>query len=314
MLSNASLIVGSNLKVQLDTLIRTLITAGFSVSSAQRLPQHIEIKCWKGDAFGLSISYLFVLTDEEEFPQNLIDLVRQSYATQGKSIVFIAQNPGENWLGWDEVLEIMGGAVPSWRALSEDYANSLLTTATNKLPEGVEGEAWQLFEYAVADGLEYVLGHKVRKFGGTRRGQRVSDMIAQTSDDTLLVIDAKASQEPYGITMSELRPLIEYVQTQVKRQKGSIEVRSAVIVAKAFKQTTDTLIEVSQEFLSTTGVPLCCLTTEVLIEMVQHISKNPKLKNSIIWRKIFCRAGIVQIQTLKEEIKAASDQQVKRDL
>jgi hypothetical protein len=43
--------------------------------------------------------------------------------------------------------------------------------------------------------FEFVFGRRVRRMGGRRRGQAVSDLIAQTVSG-LLVIDAKASGAP----------------------------------------------------------------------------------------------------------------------
>jgi hypothetical protein len=305
--------MGSSLKVKLDVLVRTLITAGFSVNNAKRYPTHIEIESSRSDAFGIQVPYVFALTDEDKFPASLKTHILENHSPHGILIVFIAQEPDKECLGWQDILDILGGAVPTWRALGPDYSDYLLITGKNQLPEGALGEAWQLFESAVADGLEYLLGHRVRQLGGKRRGQRVSDMVAQSSDETLMVIDAKASQSSYSVRMSDLRPLIEYVATQKQRQKGNIEVRSAIIVANEFQQCNEELIEVCAEFLSVTGVPLCCLTTLTLLEMIDLISKYPKVKNAVIWRKVFCKVGLAQSKTLKEEILAVLDQQVRKD-
>lgn len=298
--------------VQTDVLVRTLITAGFTVTNARRQPMHLEIECERKDSFGMTVPYLITLTDADAPSDAHLASASEIARTDGKVFVPIARYRGDKWLSIDDAMETMGGAVPTWRALGSEYAQWLVTTGKNKLPTGESGEPWQLFELAVADGLEFLFGHRVRRMGGARRGQRVSDLIAQTSDETLLVVDAKASKNQFSVTMAELRPLVEYVKTQKARQQGQVGVTAAVLVAVAFEQTEEALVEVSSQFSAETGVTLSCLLVDTLTQMVEKISSRPVLRNAIIWRRIFSRPGIVKLNSFLSELNAAADQRMPR--
>lgn len=293
-------------------LSRTLIAAGFSITSGRRQPRQIEVECERTDVLGATVRYLISLTDADQPPADEVEHIHEAARQDGRVLVMIARFGGDSWLGWNDFLDALGGAVPTWRALGADYRGILSATSKNQLPEGVSAEAWRLFEHAVADGFEFVLGRRVRRMGGVKPGQRVSDMITQTPDERVLVIDAKASGEPYGVTMADLRPLIEYVQVQKRRQQGHAQVGAAVLVANAFQQDEDRLKDRSNEFLSETGVPLACLQVAVLLEMVEHLSNRPQLRNSIRWARLFCKCGLVLAREFQEEAASAEEQRMPR--
>jgi hypothetical protein len=80
---------------------------------------------------------------------------------EGRSLVMVGATATQLQLGWADFLDALGGGVPSCRALAPEYESNLLTTGSNKLPDGVTGEAWRLFEDLVADGFELVFGRVV---------------------------------------------------------------------------------------------------------------------------------------------------------
>ena len=133
-----------------------------------------------------------------------------------------------NQLGWTEFLEVMGGAVPSWKALTDEYLEHLQKASKNEIPSGLTGEAWWIFESLVADGLEFCFGRRVNRLGGQRRGQRVSDMVAPLPDFSVVVVDAKASGPGFDANAGSLRALAEYVNKQKQRQQGGGDVVAAL--------------------------------------------------------------------------------------
>ena len=178
------------------------------------------------------------------------------------------------------------------------------TTGSNKLPDGVTGEAWRLFEDLVADGFELVFGRKVRRMGARKRGQRVSDMISQIPDGAVLVVDAKATAGSFSASISELRPLIEYTRMQRLRQRGHNEVFAAVLVAPAFEQDATALSAVSKQFLAETGVPVAFLQAATLGQMVTSLSKRPDLRTAVHWRSLFS-GGLIDLRDFQSELKRA---------
>jgi hypothetical protein len=285
-------------------LVRTLITTGFVVTRATRQPTHIEIYCERMDIFGCVVPYFVALLETSS--ADLISQVRTIAQQDGRVFLPIAQDNTNGCVPWLAALAAMGGEVPSWRALGAEYKDWLKTTGANELPAGASGEAWQLFEIAVADGLEYLLGRRVLKLGGIARGQRVSDLIARSSDGAVIVVDAKASKNPYGVTMSALRPLIEYVETQRVRQQGLDEVSAALLVANSFEQPPSDLANVGADFLAAARVPLACLQTSTLLKMIELMSISPTSRNKVIWRRVFCRPGLIDEAILAAEVKAAN--------
>lgn len=165
----------------LQTAIRTLLLSGFRIENNERQPTHTEIYC-SAPILGTSVPLMIVLTDEDQLPSDIWPQVRLAAERCNRTLVAIANLPGAGQLGWADFLESFGGAVPSWRALDDSYLSKLEVAAKNSNPEGFDGEAWRLFESLVADGLEFCLGRLVRRLGAAKRGEKVSDMIAQIQE------------------------------------------------------------------------------------------------------------------------------------
>jgi hypothetical protein len=222
---------------------RTLLLAGYAIENSRRQPTHIEILCHKTSVLASDVRYLVAITEADSFTEHTVQELRSIAGREGRSLVLVGAAATELQLGWVDFLDALGGAVPSWRALTPEYTDNLLTTASNRLPDSVTGEAWRLFEDLVGDGFELVFGRKVRRMGARKRGQRVSDMITQLPDGAILVVDAKATAGLFSASISELRPLIEYTRMQRLRQRGHNEVFAAVLVAPAFEQDASRMLK-----------------------------------------------------------------------
>jgi len=291
---------------------RTLITAGFSITNSRRQPTHIEFDCQRPDMFGQAVRYLIVICERDNPPEGDLPNIERAAKQSGRSLVVVCRSGGLTWLSWQEFLQSLGGAVPSWRALGPDYVQVLMESAANKVPAGLSGEAWQIFEDAVADGFEFILGNRVNRLGGRKRGRRVSDMVTLTPDDRVLVLDAKASSAAYNVTWGEIRPLIEYTKGQIARQRGHSDVHGAVLVAKDFSQTQEALRKCSGDFLSDVTVPLAFLKAEALARLVSTFAQEPKLRTSVNWARICCRGGLILQQDVAAELKAAREERYAR--
>lgn len=283
---------------------RTLLLAGYAIENSRRQPTHIEILCHKTSSLASDVRYLVAITEADSFTEPTVQELRRIAGREGRSLVLVGAIATEVQLGWVDFLDALGGAVPSWRALAPDYEKDLLTTANNKLPVGLTGEAWRLFEDLVGDGLELVFGKKVRRMGARKRGQRVSDMITQIPDSAVLVVDAKATAGKFSASISELRPLIEYTRMQRLRQRGHNEVFAAVLVAPAFEQNAEGLLGVSKQFVAETAVPVAFLQAELLRQMVKSLSHRPDLRVAVHWRALFS-GGLVEAGDFQSELRRA---------
>jgi hypothetical protein len=297
--------------LQIDELVqaanRTLRAAGYEVNEFQRTLNNAEFRCAINSRLGASLSFLFAFTSAETFsPEKLAELAHVS-ESQHLALVAVSLYGGDGQVSWANFLRAMGGEVPSWRALQPNYREALITAARDTLPNGETGEAWVLFEELVADGLEFVLGRRVRRFGGKRRGQKVSDMIAQLPNFKLLVVDAKASGSAFNAGWPQLRALNEYVKKQQIRQNGTNEVLAALIVSSAFKQVESGLRMRAEEFLAEARVPLCFTTADTLASMVECFRESPQLRNSLRWYSLFT-GGLIEKARVDRAVKEAVDE------
>jgi hypothetical protein len=252
---------------------------------------------------GASVPLIIVLTDEDQLPPDIWPQVQLAARRSNRTLVAIANLPGTGQLGWVDFLESFGGAVPSWRALDDSYLSRLEIAAKNANPEGFDGEAWRLFESLVADGLEFCFGRLVRRLGAAKRGQKVSDMVAQIPDGSVLVLDAKATSTSFNAAISELRALAEYTESERNRQRGFAEVFGAVVVSKAFAQNEASLLQISREFMSQAGVPAAFLEVSTLAHFVTCFKNQPNLRTGLKWRLLFA-GGLLTTAMFDKEVEA----------
>lgn len=249
--------------------------------------------------------------DNDGFTSEQIEDIKRIATADCRAIVLVGSSSSEFNMGWQDFLDSMGGAIPSWRALGSVFGQHLRTASRNKLPESFEGEAWQLFEDLVADGLEFIFGRRVSRLGGRKRGRLVSDMLAQFPDSRLIVVDAKASGEGFDATWPNLRALAEYVERQKQRQKGHNEVFGAVVVSSDYQQSSEMLNQVSKKFLAETLVALAFLTSDVLADVIELVRNDLIYRNAMQWRLAFS-GGPVQLKAIKEELNKAKVERYKR--
>jgi hypothetical protein len=298
-------------KPLLPTAIRTLLASGFKITGADHYPRYAEISCERSDLLGATVPYRIAITDMEAFSAAEVDDIHRSAKVEGRVTVLVSASASDVSIGWADFLAAQGGAVPHWRALADTYEEALLTAATNQLPPQTAGEAWQVFELLVADGLEFIFARLVHRLGGQKRGERVGDILAMTPDARLIVVDAKAARSPFDATWGELRPLVEYVQRQRARQQGQPGVAGGLLVSSAFRQPPTALASLAADFLAHTSLPLSFIDSAFLAEVVQQFRRRPELRSAIRWSHIL-RPGYVALSDFEREFKAAANERVTR--
>ncbi len=133
--------------------MRTLTAAGFTVTDFRRLPTHGEFICERQDAFGINIPYLIAMWDDASPDEKELAYVARIAQSEGRLFLPVATF-GTQCLGWQDFLDVLGGAVPQWRALSDEYPEILRTSSRNQTPPQVVGEGWRLFEDALRLGTK----------------------------------------------------------------------------------------------------------------------------------------------------------------
>lgn len=291
--------------------VRTLLASGYTIVESHRQPRHIEIHCQRDDLLSATINYLIAITDSDGFTENEVEDIRRTATSQCLVPVLVARVSNHDWISWQDFTEALGGAVPSWQALSETYSDVLIATSQNTLPYGEQGEAWLMFEDLVASGLEFVFGRRVRRLGGRKRGKAVSDLQAQTPHGNVLVVDAKASLNGFDVTWSALRPLVEYVKKQQQRQQGQLELLGALMVSSSFQQDDSRLQELGRQFYGETRVTISFLNAETLSQIIWLIRDNIDIRNAIRWHTVIV-GGNLLLKTVFDEIKAARVERLAR--
>ena len=294
------------------TFTRTLLASGYVITNAARQPRHIEIHCERRTAIGAQVRFLVAITDQAGFAPTELQDLRDAAKRQTRSLALVASESAPDHLSHQEFLDALGGPIPSWRALSADYTQLLKTAAANQLPNGLSGEAWQVFEDLAADGFEFVFGRRVRRMGGRKRGLAVSDMLAMLPDAALLVMDAKAAAAGFDVNTDTLRALGEYVRLQQQRQRGYNEVFAAVLVSSTFRQQRVRLNDLSKTFYADWGVPLSMMPAEVLAQVIERVIVHPGIRNAVRWRQVFA-GGAVEWSAAEAEIRRATQERYGSD-
>ena len=286
---------------------RTSLAAGYVVSGSHRQPSHIEFRCERVTRLGPVVQLLIAITDQAAFSSDEADDVTRSASNQNRLAVLVSASGGQGQLSWSEFMDVLGGAVPSWKALTDEYRSHLRKASRNELPSGLSGEAWWLFESLVADGLEFCFGRRVNRLGGQKRGKRVSDMVAPLPDFDVVVVDAKASGSGFDANAVTLRALVEYVNKQMQRQEGGGDVVAALVVSSAFAQDATGLAATAREFLGETRIPLCFMTADTLWFMVRELRDRPDIRNCIRWKTLLA-GGLINDREIESEIRAVAQE------
>ena len=126
----------------------------------------------------------------------------------------------------------------------------------------------------------------------------------------LLLIDAKASQEPFDVGTDTLRSLQEYTQRQLRRQTGDLDLNATLLVANEFRQDEARLSAIGNDFLGAARIPLAFLRTASLVTMVDSLRENLSLRNKIRWQQLFCRVGMISAAHFLAELAAAKREHV----
>ncbi len=290
--------------------VRTLVAAGYSITGAHRQPTHIEIESERLTALGGTVNYLIAVTDNATFPVEAVPAVLQAADRERRAAVFVSEHGCDRSFSWDEFLSLLGGAVPTWIALSDGYSGQCLAASRDEVPPGLGGEAWRIFEELAADGLEFVFGRRVRRLGGRRRGSPVSDLQAQLPDRGLVVVDAKASRSGFAAEWGQLRPLGEYIERQRIRQRGApYDVVGSLVVSSAFSREDTSLMRLSAQFNAAFGCPVAFLEAAVMCGIVDRLKENVIYRGAINWRGVLA-GGRVALSDFEKELQAVHAERI----
>lgn len=286
----------------LEIAIRTLTFGGFLLKGANRNPGYASIYMDRFDEFGEKQKYCFALFENEP-SEDEVQAAKIAATHRKATLVVISPDIYLNFpsIEWERFINLFGGPIFSLSPLEPEFADHLCQLGKNQLPSGVEGKADDLFEKYIRNALEFVFGCKVIPYGQERRFEPRPDGIIWHSDKFTALYDAKAYSNGYEVTADTIRQFSSYVSDFRKRYKHFFTLSAFVVTSGDFPHHRSTLENRSRELQAEVGVPLIFLRTSTVVELINSLAKNPTLRRSINWRKIFTNP-VVELSHVEDEI------------
>ncbi|MFC1897596.1 hypothetical protein ACFLX8_03415 [Chloroflexota bacterium] len=287
---------------EVETAIRTLTMGGFTLVNANRMPYCLLIQTTRRDEFGSVQNYSFALVDHN-LTSEQVDNIKIPTRDFNSTLVIIGTSETDDpQIEWNRFINIFGGGVYSSSPLDPDFKNQLNQLGHMQLPEGLIGKADDLFEIFAHSALQFLLGGKVIRYGQARLFESKPDGLMIPNSSFTSLYDAKAAKDGYNVISDSIRQFKTYVDDHIQRYSHILgRLYSFVVVSGHFQQMSDTLARRSQELISTCGIPLCFLSVDALVQMLDIVLNNIKKRNAVNWSKVFTEP-VANPKTLQEEI------------
>lgn len=285
-------------------VVRTLLTGGFMLDGVHRNPGYAVVRAHRVDEFGASTQYTFAVAEDQLNEAQVAAVQIEADHSRSRLVVVGRCEAEVPSIEWDRFLNLFGGPVFSALPLEPQFPDHLRTLGRNQLPEGLVGRPDDLFEQYVRVALEFVLGTRVIRYGQDRLFERRPDGVMLPFNRFSGLYDAKAYTAGYPVTADSLRQFKSYID-DFSRRYGSYlpRLNSFVAVSAEFVQGEEALTERSRELQADTGVPLACLTADVLIEIVTLVARQPAARQSVDWRRVF-GDPVVKSERVSAELEA----------
>lgn len=268
--------------------VRTLFSGGFILIKVQREPGYALIVAHRLDEFRVAHRYCFAVF-EDEFAQAQIEAVKIAARYHGAEPVLVGEGVADlPTLEWARFISQFGGPIFSLKPFEPRFREHLRELGHNRLPEGLEGKADDLFEVYVREALEFVLGERVVRYGQERLFEARPDGLVLPSRGFYALYDAKAYGDGYPVTRDGLRQFGSYVEDFSKRYDTYRQrLNSFLVVSGKFAQSDKALDERSRDFIAEHHTPLSFVTADALGEMIEILSETPVVRRAVNWSRVF---------------------------
>ncbi len=286
----------------LSLAVRTLLSGGFSLDKVQREPGYALLLARRLDEFGVAHRYCFAVF-EDEFAPAQIEAVEIAAKYHGAEPVLIGEGVAElPTMEWHGFTNLFGGPILSLKPFEPRFREHLRELGHNRLPEGLEGKADDLFEVYVKEALGFVLGERVVRYGQERLFEARPDGLVLRYRGFYALYDAKAYRDGYPVTRDSMRQFGSYVEEFSKRYGTYLQrMNSFLVVSGKFAQGDEALEDRSREFIAEHQVHLSFVTADALGEMIEALSETPVVRRAVNWSRVFSRS-IARPSSVKEEI------------
>lgn len=275
-------------KPQPNHVIRTLMGSRFQLVSGTRKPSYMLLEMDRYDEFGHKSPYMFAHCERKLAEAEILGL--KSIADgKGIPLIVIGEIDGTNYdvicMSESKLFGKLGGSIQSFLPLEPDYGEHLTILGRNSLPSGLQGEADDLFEIYVQQGLEFLLQERVVRYGQERNFEVVPDGLI-ASNSFVFLYDCKAAKDGYAFSRDSIRQFSDYVKLFNERYSAHAPRIHSFLVVSGFFKSPNTLLDRSQELYAECQVPLACLTSDEMRSIVELFTAQPTYRRSVDWKKI----------------------------
>lgn len=273
----------------LSLAVRTLLSGGFILNKVQREPGYALLVARRLDEFGVAHRYCFAVFDDE-FGSAQIEAVKIAAKYHVAEPIVVGEGSADDLpsLKWNRFISSFGGPVLSLKPFEPQFLEHLRELGHNRLPDGLEGKADDLFEVYVREALEFILGERVVRYGQERLFEARPDGLVLPSQGFYALYDAKAYRDGYPVTQDSLRQFGSYVEDFSRRYSGYLQrLNSFLVVSGEFVQGDKALDERSREFIAEHQTPLSFVTANALGEMIGILSQTPVVRRAVNWSRVF---------------------------
>lgn len=289
---------------EVSTIVRTLAIGGFVLEGAQRNPGYMLLHANRYDEFGVLHRYSFAFAERRLFQADIDAATIAARHHQAELVVIGEVDDGALAVEWSRFVNLFGGPVMSLSPLDPQFSDHLVELGYNRLPEGLQGRADDLFELHIQAALEFILAGRVVRYGQERRFEARPDGIALPSLAFSALYDAKAASGGYDVTLESIRQFKSYVDDFHRRYNAFLpRLNAFLVISGAFSGSEDALRQRSAELLSECAVPLSFVTAECLSDMIVTLSKHPQTRRSVNWARVFADP-IPRSDRVKSEVTA----------
>jgi len=293
---------------RMTTAVRTLVGNGFTLDRVLRKPRYLVLDCTRLDEFGAEIPYAIVVADGMLGDGDLRSIERDAKIGGGRHVVLIGEQPPTTvpCVTWDTFLARLGGPIKTWLPLEPTFKSQLEMLGHNCLPDALAGRPDELFEEYVQAALQFVLANRVHRYGQERRFEVRPDGIAFAGPSAATCLyDAKAYRDGFSVERSAIRQFADYVHDFHQRYEHYLgRVRAFLLISGHFQDSPESIQERSSELLAECGVPLCCVSADVLGDSVALLAQHPAYRRGLDWVRLFSRARL-QAPDVRKELQAA---------
>lgn len=290
---------------EITDIVATLVTNGFHIEQTERFPKNnLIFNSKKFDKLGAEIKYSILFTESKSETGVVDSLITIANAYEGKPLVISNDFVCSKCITYtfDQFYDFFGGIVNTGLILIPNLPSIMEDLGLNKLPDLLEGEAFDLHEVYVKECLQFILQSPVRRYGKDRLFESLPDGVVVCKNRTMILFDSKAYKGGFDFSSDDIKRFTSYVQDFNKRYSTILgNVFTFTVITGRFNESIKSIQSRSKELYKRCNCNLSCITSRELGNFVHILQKDPSLRRAILWENVFCES-IIDNSILQKEI------------